>query len=88
MSPPRCRRSRRHKQPAYPVRRSCKDEEEEVSSFFSSSFDAATTATPMDVTPVDAVKEPAKDGLKEKTADGTAGVDVLLTCRGCSKWNR
>ena len=50
-----------------------KDEEEkEMSFFFSSSFDAANTATATDVAPADAAKAPVKDGSEEEAVDGTA----------------
>ena len=49
-----------------------------VSSFSSSSFDAATAATATDAAPADDVEAPAKGYFEEETVDGTAGADGLF----------
>ena len=49
-----------------------------MASFFSSSFDAATTATPTDVALADTVEAPTKDGFKEEVADEIAGTDRIF----------
>ena len=45
-------------------------------SFFSSSFDVATTATTMNAAPADNVEAPAKD--EEEVTDETAGCNGLF----------
>ena len=80
-----------YEQSTYPVRRSGKDEEEkEVSSFFSSCFDAASTATATDVAPADAAEAPGKGGSEEEAAaDGTAGADGLFEAQRTERmWSR
>ena len=68
-----------YEQFTYPVRRLGKDEEEkEMPSFSSSSFDAATTTTAKDMAQVDAAKARTKDGFKEEAADGIPGADSLF----------
>ena len=68
-----------YEQSTYPVRCLGKDEEEkEMTSFSSSSFDAATTTTAKDMAPADAVEARAKDGFKEEAADGIPGADGLF----------
>ena len=54
------------------------DEEKEMSSFFSLSFDAVTTTTATDVAPADAADALAKNGSEEEVVDGTAGADGLF----------
>ena len=56
-----------------------------MSSFFSSSFDAATTATATGVAPADAAKALAKDGSEEETVDGTVGADGLFDAQRTEK---
>ena len=56
-----------------------KDEEEkEMSSFSSSSFDAAIIATAMKATSTDNAEALAKNGSKEETTDKAPGADRLF----------
>ena len=71
--------SGRPAQTTYLVRRLGKDKEENaVSSFSSSSFDAATTKTAKDMAPVDDTEAQAKDGFKKETANGIPGANGLF----------
>ena len=68
-----------YEQSTYPVRRLGKDEEEkEMPSFSSSSFNATTTTIAKDMAPADAAEARAKDGFKEEAADGIPGADGLF----------
>ena len=63
----------------YPVWRSDKDEEEkDVLSFSSSSFDAVTPTTATDAAPSDDAEAQAKGSFEEEAADGTVGDDWLF----------
>ena len=56
-----------------------KDEEEkEMPSFSSSSFDTATFAIAIDVTTVDAAEAPAKGGSEDEASDETVGGNGLF----------
>ena len=53
-------------------------EEKEMSSFFSSSFDAVTVTTATNTAPADDREAPAKDGSEEEAVDETAGGNGLF----------
>ena len=59
-----------------------------MSFFFSSSFDAATTATAINVASADVIEAPSKDGSDEEVADGTAEADGALARPRHSGWRR
>ena len=59
-----------------------------MSFFFSSSFDAATTATAINVASADVIEAPSKDGSDEEVADGTAEADGFSTRSELRRWNR
>ena len=55
-----------------------REEEKEMPSFFSSSFDAVTATTATNEAPTDDGEAPAKDGLKEEAVDKITGGNGLF----------
>ena len=61
-----------------------------MTSFSSSTFDAAMTATAKDMVPADAAKARAKNDFDEETAEGTARANWLFKAQqtGQRMWSR
>ena len=58
-----------------------REEEKEMPSFFSSSFDVVTATAATNAAPADNCKAPAKDGSEKKAVDKTAGGNGLFNKR-------